>query len=124
MAADPTLDRLVRRSPARSGEPGRELGALRRPAGDERRQEVVPRLEVGGAAAGREVTLLRQDALQLEMLGEARRAEQQRRAIEEAAAAGGGSGGQVALGLAPDDDRQQREVLGDRRGLVLQRQAA
>ena len=104
---------------------GGELGALRRPPGDERRQKLVPCLEIGRPAVGREqVTFLRQNAVQLEMFGEAGRTKEERRAIEEAPAPGGGAGDEVALGLAPGDDRQQRKVLGDRRWFVLQRQAA
>lgn len=98
-----------------------ELGAFRRAAGDERRQEVVPGLEVGTAAARCEqMALLRQDALQLEVLGESRRAEEECRAVEKTSSACRRPGGELALALSPGDDRQQCEVFGERRRLFLQ----
>lgn len=101
-----------------------ELGAFRRAAGDERRQEVVPGLEVSAAPAGCEqMALLRQNALQLEVLGESRWTEEECRAVEKTPSACCRSCGELALALGPGDDRQQCEVLGERRRFLLQGEA-
>lgn len=69
------------------------------------------------------MALLRQDTLQFYVLGESRRAEEQCRAVEKTPSACRRSGGELALALRPGDDRQQCQVLGERRRFLLQGEA-
>lgn len=102
-----------------------ELRPLRGAAGDERRQELVPGIEIGGPPARREqVALLGQHAMELLVLCQPRRPEEECRAVEETPADRGRTGDELPLRFAPDDDRQERQVFADGRRFLLQREVA
>lgn len=88
------------------------------------RQELVPGREVAASAAGEERALLGERPLVAAEIAEQRRLEVDEPAIQEAAPDRRRAGDELGLGRRPRERREDREMLGERRPLFVERAVA